>query len=118
MDLKTFLDSRYSSESFESFIKERFYGLDIYDSSVTDEHLSESERKSIDAYKFLSKAELDDGKEIGFFEFKATSAHIENKRVGYNAILKKLAYDEYLDGVYHLVLPPRERCLVIVFCGV
>ena len=63
MDLKAFLGNRYNSESFESFIKERFYGLDIYDSSMTDEHLSESEKNSIDVYKFLGKAELDDGKE-------------------------------------------------------
>jgi len=97
MELKSFLSSKYDSNAFESFIKERFYGLDIYDNGYTDEFLSESEKNSIDSYRFLGKAELDDDKEIGFFEFKSTSTHIENKRVGYNAILKKLAYDEYLD---------------------
>ena len=117
MNLKDFLSSRYSTDDFEDFIRERFYGLDIYDSSVTDEHLSESERNSIDAYKFLGKAELDDGKEIGFFEFKATSPHIENKRVGYNAILKKLAYDEYLDGAIASFYHPESSAWRLSFVG-
>jgi len=82
MSLQDFLSSKYSSDSFESFIRERFYGLDIYDNSHTDEYLSESEKRSIDSYRYLGKAELDDGKEIGFFEFVSTSMHIENKRVG------------------------------------
>lgn len=117
MDLKTFLSSRYNSKSFESFIKERFYGLDIYDSSMTDEQLNESERKSIDAYKFLGKAELDDGKEIGFFEFKSKNTNIENKRVGYNAILKKLAYDEYLDGAIASFYHPESHAWRLSFVG-
>jgi len=33
MNLQDFLSSNYSSDSFESFIKECFYGLDIYDNS-------------------------------------------------------------------------------------
>ena len=97
MSLKEFLSSRYSTHDFEDFIRERFYGLEIQDSSYTDDYLSESEKKSIEEYRYLGRSELDDGKEIGFFEFKSKTTHIENKRVGYNAILKKLAHEEYLD---------------------
>ncbi len=116
-DLKLFLGSNYSSDSFESFIRERFYGLDIYDNSHTDEYLSESEKRSIDSYRFLGKSELDDGKEIGFFEFVSTSTHIENKRVGYNAILKKLAYDEYLDGAIASFYHPDGTVWRLSFVG-
>ena len=116
-DLKTFLSSRYDSSSFEVFIKERFYGLDIYDSGYTDDYLSESEKKSIDAYRFLGKAELDDGKEIGFFEFKSSTVQIENKRVAYNAILKKLAYDEYLDGAIASFYHPDGTVWRLSFVG-
>ncbi len=98
MELKKFLCSRYSTDDFEDFIRERFYGLEISDSGYTDEYLSESEKDHIQDYRYLGQAELDDGKEIGFFEFRSTSSHIENKRVGYNATLKKLAKDHILDG--------------------
>ena len=117
MDLKLFLNSNYSSESFESFIKERFYGLDIYDNSHTDEFLSDSEKRSIDSYRFLGKSELDDGKEIGFFEFVSTSTHIENKRVGYNAILKKLASEEILDGAIASFYHPNGTVWRLSFVG-
>ncbi|GIT99710.1 hypothetical protein TSL6_02170 [Sulfurovum sp. TSL6] len=117
MDLKAFLSSKYDSDTFESFIKERFYGLDIYDSGNTDNFLSESEKKSIDAYRFLGKVELEDGKEIGFFEFKSKSIHIENKRVGYNAILKKLAYEEYLDGAIASFYHPDGDVWRLSFVG-
>ena len=117
MDLKLFLNSNYSSESFESFIKERFYGLDIYDNSHTDEFLSDSEKRSIDSYRFLGKSELDDGKEIGFFEFVSTSTHIENKRVGYNAILKKLASEEILDGAIASFYHPDGTVWRLSFVG-
>jgi adenine-specific DNA-methyltransferase len=117
MDLKAFLSSTYNSQTFEAFIQERFYGVDIYDSTYTDDYLSESEKKSIDAYRFLGKAELDDGKEIGFFEFKSKNTNIENKRVGYNAILKKLAYDEYLDGAIATFYHPDGEVWRLSFVG-
>ena len=117
MDLKTFLGSKYDSNTFETFVKERFYGLEIYDNAHTGDFLSESEKKSIDSYRFLGKAELDDGKEIGFFEFRSTSTHIENKRVGYNAILKKLAYDEYLDGAIASFYHPDGSVWRLSFVG-
>jgi len=117
MDLKAFLSSKYESDTFESFIKERFYGLDIYDNGYTDEFLSESEKKSIDSYRFLGKVNLDDGKEIGFFEFKSTTTQIENKRVGYNAILKKLAYDESLNGAIASFYHPDGSVWRLSFVG-
>ncbi|RLA76039.1 MAG: hypothetical protein DRG30_03735, partial [Epsilonproteobacteria bacterium] len=117
MDLKEFLGSRYSTDDFEEFIQERFYGLEIQDSSYTDDFLSESEKKSIEEYRYLGKSELDDGKEIGFFEFKSTTTHIENKRVGYNTILKKLAHEEYLDGAIASFYHPDGSVWRLSFVG-
>ena len=117
MDLKEFLSSKYSTHDFEDFIRERFYGLEIQDSSYTDDYLSESEKKSIEEYRYLGKSELDDGKEIGFFEFKSTTTHIENKRVGYNTILKKLAYEEYLDGAIASFYHPDGSVWRLSFVG-
>lgn len=117
MELEKFLNSTYNTGDFEAFIQKRFYGVDIYDGGYTDDYLSESEKKSIEAYRFLGKAELDDGKEIGFFEFKSTTTHIENKRVGYNAILKKLAYDEYLDGAIASFYHPDGDAWRLSFVG-
>ena len=98
MDLKAFLNSQYKSDKFESFLTEHFYSFSVSDAGYDDIYLSESEKEHIQDYRYLGQVELDDGKEIGFFEFRATSSHIENKRVGYNATLKKLAKDYILDG--------------------
>lgn len=46
----------------------------------------------------MGQAQLDDGKEIGFFEFHSASPHVENRRVSFSAILKKLALDDILDA--------------------
>ncbi len=78
MELKKFLSSRYSTDDFEDFIRERFYGLEIQDNSYTDAYLREKE--SIEEYRYLGKSELDDGKEIGFFEFKFEKYSLANKK--------------------------------------
>jgi len=98
MNIKELLEHKYNSDTFESFIRDRFSGLEIRDVNYTDDGLSQSEKQHIRDYKYLGKVELDDGKDIGFFEFRSLAPQIENKRVGYNAILKKLAYDNVLDG--------------------
>ncbi len=98
MDIKELLEHKYNSDIFESFIRDRFSGLEIRDVDYADDSLSQSEKQHIRDYKYLGKVELDDGKDIGFFEFRSLAPHVENKRVGYNAILKKLAYDNILDG--------------------
>ena len=98
MELKAFLGSSYKSQKFESFLTEHFHGFSVSDSIYDDKHLSESEKEHIQDYRYLGQVELDDGKEIGFFEFRSTTSHIENKRVGYNATLRKLAKDHILDG--------------------
>ncbi len=98
MELKTFLSTAYLSKNFETFLTERFHGLEVSDSLYSNDDLSQSEKQSICDYRYLGQVELDDGKELGFFEFRSASADIENKRVGYNAILKKLAKDHLLDG--------------------
>ena len=117
MSLQSFLSSRYKREAFERFLSERFFGLEFYDTVPTDDYLNETEKKSIDSYRFLGKAELDDGKEIGFFEFRSKTPHIENKRVGYNAILKKLAYDELLDGAIAVFYHPESDAWRLSFVG-
>jgi len=98
MDLKEFLGTPYTTGKFETFLTERFYGLEISNSIYDDEELSPSEKKQIESYRYLGKVELDDGKEIGFFEFISASSSIENKRVGFNAVLKKLAKEYIFDG--------------------
>ncbi len=117
MGLKDFLSSRYDSEAFERFLSERFFGLELYDTVPTDDYLNETEKKSIDSYRFLGKAELDDSKEIGFFEFRSRTPHIENKRVGYNAVLKKLAADEILDGAIAAFYHPDSHAWRLSFVG-
>ena len=118
MDLKTFLSSRYSTDDFENFICERFYGLEISDGGYTDEYLSESEKDHIQDYRYLGQSELDDGKEIGFFEFRSTSSHIENKRVGYNNILKEFAKDYILDGAIASFSHNESKVWRLSFVGI
>ncbi len=98
MDLKAFLNSKYESQKFETFLIEHFHGFAVSDSGYDNEYLSDSDKEDIRDYRYLGHAELDDGKEIGFFEFRSTSPRIENKRVGYNAILKKFVKNNILDG--------------------
>ncbi|MBN2825483.1 MAG: hypothetical protein JXQ76_09180, partial [Campylobacterales bacterium] len=98
MNLKSFLNTPFDSGAFEDFIFERFNGFEANERHYDSEGLNESEQKHIDSYRYLGQVELDDGKEIGFFEFRSKSDNIENRRVGYNAIAKKLASDYLLDG--------------------
>jgi len=97
MDIKELLENKYATDTFESFISNRF-GAEIRDTNYDDSGLNQSEKQHIRDYRYLGKVQLDDGKEIGFFEFRSLAPHIENKRVGYNAILKKLAIIDVLDG--------------------
>ncbi len=117
MELKKFLSSRYSTDDFEDFIRERFYGLEIQDSSYTNDDLSDNEKLSISEYRYLGKSELDDGKEIGFFEFRSLTPNIENKRVGYNTILKKLAKEYIFDGAIASFYHPDGTVWRLSFVG-
>lgn len=98
MDIKEFLTSKYEPKKFEKFLIDTFYGLTIAGNDYEDTELNESEKRNIQKYRYLGSIELDDGKEIGFFEFVSKDTNIENKRVGFNAILKKLAGIYLLDG--------------------
>jgi len=98
MKLESFLSTPFDSGAFEDFIFERFSGFEANERRYDSEDLNESEQKHIDSYRYLGQVELDDGKEIGFFEFRSKSDNIENRRVGYNAIAKKLAAHYFLDG--------------------
>jgi len=117
MDLKEFVSGRYDTNAFERFITERFYGFEPSLTEHTAEDLSESERKHIQSYRYLGSVELDDAREIGFFEFLSASPQIENKRVGYNAILKKLANDYALDGAIASFYHPDSYAWRLSFVG-
>jgi len=108
LDIKNFLQSSYNKENFIEFIYDRFYGFEENDTDY--ETPIESEQKNIQKYKFLGQVELDDGKEIGFFEFLSTErVDIENNRVSLNTILKKRVEDELLDGAIAIFYNPLKK---------
>ncbi|MEA1893362.1 MAG: Eco57I restriction-modification methylase domain-containing protein [Campylobacterota bacterium] len=117
MDLENFLSSAYQTKKFEGFITDVFYGFESEESSLTDDDLSESEKEHIKSYRYLGKVELDDDSEIGFFEFVSTSPNIENKRVGYSNILKKLAKEYMLDGAIASFYHPKSSAWRLSFVG-
>ncbi|MDD5400807.1 MAG: Eco57I restriction-modification methylase domain-containing protein [Sulfurimonas sp.] len=109
MDIKKFLQSSYSKENFIEFIYDKFYGFEEndIDYQIPD---TEVEQKNIQKYKFLGQVALDDGKEIGFFEFLSTEkVDIENNRVSLNTILKKRVEDELLDGAIAIFYNPLKN---------
>ena len=118
MDLKRFVSSKYSTEAFETFLIEHFHGLSINDVSYESEYLSPSEKEHIQDYRYLGQVSLDDGKEIGFFEFRSKSINIENKRVAYNDVLKKLAKDYILDGAIASFFHPESKAWRLSFVGI
>lgn len=108
MDIKKFLQSSYSKENFIEFIYDKFYGFEEndIDYQIPD---TEVEQKNIQKYKFLGQVALDDGKEIGFFEFLSTEkVDIENNRVSLNTILKKRVENELLDGAIAIFYNPLK----------
>ncbi|MEA1892584.1 MAG: type IIL restriction-modification enzyme MmeI, partial [Campylobacterota bacterium] len=117
MDLENFLSSAYQTKKFEGFITDVFYGFESEENSLTDDDLSESEKEHIKSYRYLGKVELDDDSEIGFFEFVSTSPNIENKRVGYSNILKKLAKEYMLDGAIASFSHPHSSAWRLSFVG-
>ena len=117
MDLEKFLSNSYNTQNFEQFISERFYGFEPLNSQVEDEELSESEKHHIQNYRFLGQVELDDGSEIGFFEFLSSSSNIENKRVGFSNVLKKLAKEYLLDGAIASFYHPNSNAWRLSFVG-
>jgi len=117
MNLEKFLSNSYNTQNFEQFISERFYGFEALNSQVEDEELSESEKHHIQNYRFLGQVELDDGSEIGFFEFVSVSPNIENKRVGFSNVLKKLAKEYLLDGAIASFYHQKSNAWRLSFVG-
>jgi len=106
LDIKNFLQSSYKKEKFIEFIFDKFYGFEENDTDYETPQ-SDTESQNIQQYKFLGQVELDDGKEIGFFEFKSTpKVDIENNRVSLNTILKNKVEDELLDGAIAIFYNP------------
>ena len=109
MDIKNFLQSSYKKENFIEFIYDKFHGFEENDTAYEIPY-TESEQKHIQRYKFLGQVELDDGKEIGFFEFQSTQkVDIENNRVSLNTIMKKKVEDELLDGAIAIFYNPLKQ---------
>lgn len=109
LDLKKFIQSSYNCEDFEKFITNKFYGFEINNSTYEIPDL-ESDLKHIQKYKLIGKSTLDDGKEIGFFEFVTTeNKDIENNRVSLNTILKQKADELLLDGAIAIFFNPSNK---------
>jgi len=108
LDIKNFLQSSYSKENFIEFIYDKFYGFEENDSEYKLP-FTETEKNHIQKYKFLGQVELDDNKEIGFFEVITTEkTDIENNRVSLNNILKNKASAELLDGAIAIFYNPLK----------
>ncbi|MEA2018225.1 MAG: Eco57I restriction-modification methylase domain-containing protein [Campylobacterota bacterium] len=107
MDIKNFLQSSYKKENFIEFIYDKFYG---FEENNTDYVTAlDTEQKDIQKYKFFGSCELDDGKEIGFFEFISNDKKdIENNRVSFNKFLEKRVNDELLDGAIAVFTNPSK----------
>ena len=109
MDIKNFLQSSYNSQSFEHFIYKKFYGFEMNNTGYENAS-TEAEKKHIQKYKFLGSCELDDNKEIGFFEFVTTeNKDIENNRISLNYILKQKADELLLDGAIAVFYNPINK---------
>jgi hypothetical protein len=86
LNIENFLQSSYKKENFVEFIYDKFQGFEEND---TEYELPETEQKDIQKYKFLGQVQLDDGKEIGFFEFITNKKKdIENNRVSFNKLVQ------------------------------
>lgn len=108
MDIKNFLQSSYDYQNFKEFIFDKFYGFEENDTDY-EQPLNETEQRHIQKYKFLGSCDLDDGKEIGFFEVITTErTDIENNRVSLNNMLKKRASDELLDSAIAVFYNPID----------
>ena len=108
MDIKKFLESEYSYENFKKFIFDKFYGFEENDIEY-EEPDKNIEQKHILKYKFMGSCQLDDKKEIGFFEVITTEkTDIENNRVSLGNILKNKASNELLDSAIAVFYNPNN----------
>ena len=108
MDIKKFLQSEYNYENFKQFIFDKFYGFEENNANY-EEPETNTEQKHILKYKFLGSCDLDDKKEIGFFEVITTEkTDIENNRVSLGNILKSKASNELLDGAIAVFYNPKN----------
>lgn len=109
MDIKKFLQSEYSYERFKEFIFDKFYGFEENNLGY-EQPLTHTEKKHIQKYKFIGSCDLDDGKEVGFFEVLTTeNTDIENNRVSLNSILvKKTKEQVLLDGAIAVFCNPMQ----------
>jgi hypothetical protein len=108
LDIQTFLHSRYQKESFIEFISKKFYG---FEENATGYEFPDTqiEQKHIQKYKLLGQIELDDYKELGFFEIVTTdNTDIENNRVALGNSLKIKAQDALLDGAIAVFYNPSR----------
>ncbi|MCT7493061.1 Eco57I restriction-modification methylase domain-containing protein [Aliarcobacter cryaerophilus] len=108
MDIKKFLESEYSYENFLEFISDKFSGFEENNIDY-EEPDTNIEQKHILKYKFMGSCQLDDKKEIGFFEVITTEkTDIENNRVSLGNILKNKASNELLDSAIAVFYNPNN----------
>lgn len=83
------LEKKYSQEKFEKFVRDVF-NVDEIDTRFKSEGLTKKNLEHIETYKFIGRTRLSDKSRLGFFVFKSKGQNIENKRVGFNAIIPSL----------------------------
>jgi len=83
------LKKEYSQKEFETFLKDIFK-IDEIDTRFKSDGLNKNHLEHIDSYKFIGRTRLSDKSRLGFFVFKSKNKNIENKRVGFNAIIPSL----------------------------
>ncbi len=71
------------------FIKDIFK-VDEIDTRFKRDGLNKNHLEHIESYKFIGRTRLSDRSRLGFFVFKSKTKNIENKRVGFNAIIPSL----------------------------
>ena len=118
MDIRSFIEEKYDSNKFLEFITHSFGSFEVSRVDFSDDGLSESEKKNIEGFKYLGNVTLNDDREIGVFEFLSKSPNIENKRVGFNSVLKEFAKDYVLDGAIATFFHPDSNAFRLSFVGI
>jgi len=98
------LKKEYSQKEFETFLK-NIFKIDEIDTRFKSDGLHKNHLEHIDSYKFIGRTRLSDRSRLGFFVFKSKNKNIENKRVGFNAIIplltKKHIITHALVAIFH-----------------
>jgi len=107
----TFLEEKFDEEKFTNFIEKNFEDIGFVDTDYT-----KLDNEHIVQYKYLGESFLsDDTNDIGFYILEAKDKNIENKRVGFNTIINKLASDHTTDCVIVAIIHPDSDVWRLTF---